>query len=103
MPGQPAQSKPKGPEFLPSPQVLARRLGDVTVLLHLQADRFFQLNETAGRFWELLASGTAIAAIQQEMLREFDVPPAKLAAEMDTVLEMLLKERLLCSPAPASP
>jgi len=41
----------------PDPEVVARRVDDEIVLMHLGTSHIFALNPTGARFWELLKSG----------------------------------------------
>ena len=79
----------------PNPNVLFRRLGDAMVLFHLSSDRFYELNATGARLWELLTSGHDVAEAHKLMLHEFAVDPAQLTSETETLLEMLRREGLL--------
>ena len=79
----------------PNSNVLFKRLGDETVLFHLETDRFYELNGTAARFWELLHAGCDVAEIREQMLQEFEVDPDQFAGETDTLLAFLTKEDLV--------
>ena len=91
--------KSKQPTPPPSPKpnsnVLFKRLGDETVLFHLDTDRFYELNSTAARFWELLHSGCDVPEIRERLLQEFEVDPEKLNGEIDTLLASLKQEDLI--------
>jgi Coenzyme PQQ synthesis protein D (PqqD) len=83
-------------QFLqPSPDVLWQRLDDEVIVMQLKTDRIFSLNPTGARFWELIAGGMKLAAVREEMGKEFEVPPDVLAAEVDGILAHLLGEQLL--------
>jgi hypothetical protein len=75
--------------------VLFKRLGDETVLFHLETDRFYELNGTAARFWELLHAGCDVAEIRERMLQEFEVDPDQFTGEADTLLAFLTQEDLV--------
>ena len=79
----------------PNPNVLFRRLGDEIVLFHLETDRFYELNGTAARFWELLNSGHDVAQARQQLLEEFVVDPNQIASEAETLLNSLRQESLI--------
>jgi hypothetical protein len=79
----------------PNSNVLFKRLGDETVLFHLQTDRFYELNGTAARFWELLHAGCDVAEIRERMLQEFEVDPDQFTGEADTLLAFLTQEDLV--------
>ena len=91
------KSKPPIPlnAVKPNSNVLFKRLGDETVLFHLDTDRFYELNGTAARFWELLHDGCDIDEIRDRMLQEFAVDPDQFASETDTLLALLTKEELV--------
>ncbi len=65
------------------------------MLLHLESNRFFELNRTAARLWELLASGCNRAQLEQQMLQEFEVDPTQLAREIDGLLATLSAQELI--------
>jgi hypothetical protein len=79
----------------PNPNVIFRRLGDQIVLFHLGSDRFYELNGTAARFWELLNTGNDVPQIQEKMLVEFAIDPEQLAGEAEALLDSLRQEDLI--------
>lgn len=79
----------------PNPDVIFRRLGDDIVLFHLKTDRFYELNGTAARFWELLNSGHDVAQARRKLLEEFVVDSDQLASEADALLSSLRRENLI--------
>jgi len=81
----------------PNPNVIARRLGDDIVLFHLDSDRFYELNGTAARFWELLSEQQTSAEVYEKMLTEFNVGRDQLAAEADALIASLRHENLVTS------
>jgi len=88
-----------GLHLRPNPDVLTQNMGEETLLLHLRTDRFYKLNHTAARFWELLSAGHDLAAIQEQMLREFDVDEAQLANEIGNILTLMRNEDLVITHA----
>lgn len=90
----PAAARPDG-TFRISPDVIAQRLGDSVILVHMETDKIFELNRTGARLWELLTSGNTPAQAQLQMLREFDVDQPQLAQETAAILSSLLAERLV--------
>jgi Coenzyme PQQ synthesis protein D (PqqD) len=79
----------------PSPDVVHRRLGDEMVLVHLQTNEIFALNETGARFWELLAAGRSRAEIESTLTAEFDVTRVDLRREIDALLTELSRKSLV--------
>ncbi len=84
-----------GPRFRPSPEVIAQSLGGELVLLHLGTERFYELNPTTARLWELLCAGHDAAQIREQLLREFEVDPEQLAGEVRAILASLRDEDLV--------
>jgi Coenzyme PQQ synthesis protein D (PqqD) len=78
-----------------NPDVLFQRLENDAVLLHMKTDRFYNLNRTGARFWELLNEGHDLNHIQEQMLREFDVEPAALEKEIKDMIVSLQEEDLV--------
>ena len=78
-----------------NPDVLFQRLENDAVLLHMKTDRFYNLNRTGTRFWELLSEGHDLAQIQEQMLAEFDVEPAALEQEIKDMIVSLQNEDLI--------
>jgi hypothetical protein len=74
---------------------VSRRLGDEVVLVHLQTNRIFALSPTGARFWELLSDGKSRPEIEAQLLREYDVSPEAVAAEIDSLVRVLEEERLV--------
>ena len=79
----------------PGLDVLSQRYDDSVVLLNLGTDRFFHLNRTAARFWELLSEGYNPVQIFEAMSREFDIAEPQLAAEMTALIAELRAEDLV--------
>lgn len=79
----------------PNPNVIFRRLADEIVLFHLGTDRFYELNGTAARFWEMLTEGLAEDEIRERMLSEFAVDPEQLGREADALISSLRREDLI--------
>jgi transglutaminase superfamily protein/coenzyme PQQ synthesis protein D (PqqD) len=76
----------------PSAEVVSGRLDDEIVLLNLRTNRLFALNRTGARFWELLERGLDRSGIRDALLAEFDVSPAELDQELDSLAEALASE-----------
>jgi hypothetical protein len=75
--------------------VLTERLGDEVAVLNLKTNRFFLLNSTGGRLWELLQSESDLAVIERQMLAEFEVDPTQLTAEVKRMLRLFEDEQLV--------
>jgi hypothetical protein len=65
------------------PQVMARTVGDETVILDLASGTYFGLDPVGARIWELMGEGKALADICDQMLEEYEVSREEL--ERDTL------------------
>lgn len=81
--------------FCPDPDVICQRLGGVIVLLNLRTDRFYELNSTAARFWELMWEQSDASLIEERLFSEFEVEPGQLVHDIRTLIASLKQEGLL--------
>jgi hypothetical protein len=77
------------------PNVLAKRVDNEIVLVHLETNRIYELNRTAASLWELLGTGLTPAELEQRMALEFDVEREQLAHEIDELLRQFASEQLI--------
>jgi len=82
----------------PSPDVLVSHLHDETVLLHMGSKRYFHLNDSGQRIWQLLESGVQPSSLAERMQQEFDVAP-EVAREGVSALLTSLQTLGLLEPA----
>ena len=75
--------------------VLMRILDRESVLLNLETERYFGLDETATRMWQLVAASQDIEAAYQELLAEYDVEPELLRTNLTDLLSQLVENGLL--------
>ena len=75
--------------------VAVRRLGSETILLNLMTGTYFGLNEVGSRFLELLEGNGQIRVAHGVMLREFDVSPETLEADLLRLCEDMCAVGLL--------
>lgn len=65
------------------PQVMARTVGDETVILDLATGTYFGLDPVGARIWELMGEGSTLAEICDRMMEEYEVSREEL--ERDTL------------------
>jgi Coenzyme PQQ synthesis protein D (PqqD) len=100
MPAEPdptvsTNSPSKGAQVRADPDVVAQRLGEEVVVVHLRTNEIFILNRTGARFWELVESGSDLDSVKEQMLSEFDVEETQLAAELEDFVAHLSKAELI--------
>lgn len=77
------------------PHVLVRVLDKESVLLNLETERYFGLDETGTRMWQLVITAPSIDAAYRELQNEFDVEPELLRLHLTELLERLVDNGLL--------
>jgi hypothetical protein len=80
--------------------VMVRYLDRESVLLNLETEQYFGLDETGTRMWQLVTASPNIDAAYQELLEEFDVEPELLRANLVELLGRLVESGLLQVHAP---
>ena len=84
-----------GSTIRPDPNVLAKRIDDEIVLVHLETNRVYELNRTAASLWDAVAAGSTQVELEQRLSLEFDVDREELHREVDVLLGQLTSERLI--------
>jgi hypothetical protein len=79
----------------PNPDVIAKRMGEVTVLVHVPTNRILELNETGSRVWAMIGERLDLDRIVRSLAEEFDVEEARAADEVKELLERLKSEGLI--------
>ncbi|HYL85838.1 MAG TPA: PqqD family protein [Candidatus Angelobacter sp.] len=75
--------------------VLVRIMDRESVLLNLETEQYFGLDETGTRMWQLVTTLPNIDAAYQELLAEFDVEPELLRSNLAELLGRLVENGLL--------
>jgi hypothetical protein len=77
------------------PEVMAREVGDETVILDLASGNYFGLDPVGARIWQLLTEGCVPAVIRDTLLAEYDVSSEDLERDLDRLLNELISQGLL--------
>jgi hypothetical protein len=77
------------------PHVLVRFLDKECVLLNLETERYFGLDETGTRMWQVVTAAANIDAAYQELQNEFDVESGLLRSHLTELLGRLVDNGLL--------
>ena len=77
------------------PHVLVRFLDKESVLLNLETERYYGLDETGTRMWQVLTAAPTIEAAYQELQSEYDVDGELLREHMTDLLSGLVDNGLL--------
>jgi len=81
--------------FRAAGDALAATLSDGAVLLNLRTKRYFSLNETGTRVWELLLEGRTEEEIVRTMTEDYDVAEDAAQRETAAVIAALRENELI--------
>lgn len=76
-------------------EALVATLSDGAVLLNLQTKRYFSLNETGTRIWEMVQETADEESIVTTLLEEYDVEEPMARTEVRRILDELLDAQLI--------
>jgi hypothetical protein len=65
------------------------------ILLHLETKRYYTLNETGRRIWELASMGQPAEEIGAALAAEYEVSPDTAGEKARSLIDDLARERLL--------
>ena len=69
-------------KFLIPPNVIAREVGEETVILDLASGTYFGLDSVGARVWQLVGEGRSLGDICDVLLQEYEVDRATLVADV---------------------
>lgn len=75
--------------------VLVRFMDRESVLLNLETERYFGLDETGTRMWQVATAAPSIELAMQQLLEEYDAEPQMLQGNLTELLERLVENGLL--------
>lgn len=82
-------------KFRLSDDVVARQVGDETMLLDLASGTYFGLDTVGGRFWHLVDEGKAPLEARDALLEEYDVAAEVLDGDLEALLDHLAANGLI--------
>lgn len=75
--------------------VAASMLDDETVLLNLQSEEYYSLDDVGSRIWELIDGTRTTAQIVDAIAAEYGADPALVATDVADLLDELSREGLV--------
>ena len=78
-----------------STDVVAREVGEETMLLNLASGTYFGLDPVGGRFWQLLEEGQSATEARDALLQQYDVAPEELDRDLEKLLADLAAHGLV--------
>jgi len=76
-------------------QVMARQVGDETVILDLGSGTYFGLDPVGARIWQLMGEAKTLDEICDTMLDEYDVTREALERDVVELADKLLEQKLI--------
>ena len=77
------------------PDVLSQEVSGETVLLDLNNENYFGLNEVGTRIWQLLKEQNNLEKIFDTLLDEYEVDEKKLRKDFDEIINQLKETGLI--------
>jgi trimethylamine:corrinoid methyltransferase-like protein len=75
--------------------VLARQVGDETVVLDLDNGTYYGLDQVGTRIWQLLAEGKTLAQVCDTMIEEYEVSREEIERDVTRLVADLSDKGLL--------
>lgn len=76
-------------------QVLFRELEGESVLLNIETETYFGLDDVGTRMWNVLAEHDSIQSAYETLLAEYDVDPQTLKQDMESIIGQLHDKGLI--------
>jgi len=81
--------------FSVSEEVLSQEVNGETVLLDLEGESYFGLDEVGTRVWQLLQAKSTVADTLDTLFQEYDVSQEQLESDVGELLEKLVDAGLI--------
>jgi Coenzyme PQQ synthesis protein D (PqqD) len=75
--------------------VLISHLQEESVILNLNSERYFGLDDVGTRMLSVLSTSNSIEAAYEQLLAEFDVDPQVLRQDLNSLIENLVQQGLV--------
>jgi hypothetical protein len=69
-----------------SPEVISQEVSGETVLLDLESENYFGLDEVGTRIWQLIKEGGDLRVIYNTLLDEYEVEEQRLQTDLEALL-----------------
>ena len=76
-------------------QVMARQVGDETVILDLASGTYFGLDPVGARIWQLMTEGQTLAQVCETMLAEYEVTREAIERDVLALVQTLADKQLV--------
>jgi hypothetical protein len=69
-----------------SPDVISQEVSGETVLMDLESENYYGLDEVGTRIWQLIGQTNDLRVIYQTLLQEYEVKEERLQRDLDILL-----------------
>ena len=76
-------------------EILISNLQDESVLLNLNSERYFGLDNVGTRMLSVLSASNSIETAYERLLAEYDVEPQALRQDLSSLIENLIQQGLV--------
>ena len=76
-------------------QVMARQVGDETVILDLASGTYYGLDPVGARIWQLITEGQTLAQVCETMLAEYEVAREDIERDVLALVQNLADKQLV--------
>ena len=76
-------------------QVMAREVGDETVILDLASGTYYGLDPVGARIWQLMSEGQTLTQVCEFMLAEYEVTREDIERDVFALVQTLLERKLV--------
>jgi hypothetical protein len=78
-----------------APDVMIRQVGDESVILDLNTERYLGLDDVGTRMWLALLASDSVEQAYQQLLLQYAVEPALLRKDLENFVAKLIDHGLL--------
>lgn len=78
-------------------EVAAQVFDDEAVIMRLTDGAYFNMNSVGGAVWEMIEQNCSLEETIAAVTRRFEVPPERAQADVQRLIEQLIRERLVTS------
>lgn len=75
--------------------ILTRQLDDELVILDLESERYFGLDDVGTRMWQTLTTTDSVGSALDCLQEEYDADPKRLRGDLEDLLDQLVEQRLI--------
>ena len=94
---QPRSSLALSTIVIPSPDVLVQELDGEVVLLNLECEGYFGLDDVGTRVWQHLLAHRRLKRVCEEMQKEYDVDDSTLREDILQLVEALIEAGIVAA------